>query len=276
MALTPDHIDVWSDNIAELYESLEGEIIRLIIKRLNRGYKDITHWQAQKLYELRLFNSEVVRELSRVTKVAEPEIWRMFEDAGKGVVQDIDKAMPYPAKPMPTTLDTIMKGYYTQAWSDIDNYVNQTLITTHYGIGTAQMAYQGVLNRTSAMFNTGLYTFEQSLERSIMELAQKGISSGLVDRAGHTWGLEGYVRNVLKSTLGNTYDMVRKERMSEYGIHTVVVTSHPGARPACSKIQGNVVDLRQPEEIPDDSEYLSIYDSVWGADYGSAGGHRGE
>ena len=275
MALTPDHIDVWSDNIAELYESLEGEIIRLIIKRLNRGYKDITHWQAQKLYELRLFNSEVVRELSRVTKVAEPEIWRMFEDAGKGVVQDIDKAMPYPAKPMPTTLDTIMKGYYTQAWSDIDNYVNQTLITTHYGIGTAQMAYQGVLNRTSAMFNTGLYTFEQSLERSIMELAQKGISSGLVDRAGHTWGLEGYVRAVLKSTLGNTYDEIRKERMAEYGVHTVVVTSHAGAREACSKIQGNIVDLRPMGELPEDSEYKSIYDPYWKADYGAPGGHRG-
>ena len=51
--------------------------------------------------------------------------------------------------------------------------MNQTLITTHYGVGTAQRAYQGVLNQTAAMFNSGLYTFEQSLERAIMELAQK-------------------------------------------------------------------------------------------------------
>lgn len=273
MAVTPDDMIEWADGIAEIYNSLEGEIIRIIIRRLNRGHKDILHWQAQKLKELRLFNSEVTKELAKATKVAEPEIRRMLEKTGLGAVQDIDGAVPYPAKPMPTNLSTVMRGYASQAWSEINNYVNQSLITTHYGIGTAQRAYTGVLNRTAAMFNTGLYTLEQSLERAITELAQKGIDSGLVDGAGHTWGLEGYVRNVLKSTLGNTYDEVRKERMADYDIHTVVVTSHAGARPACSIIQGNVVDLR--ENVPDDSEYRSIYDPYWQADYGAPGGHRG-
>src|SRR5690625_4655051 len=125
------------------------------------------------------------------------------------------------------------------------------------------------------MFNTGLYTFEQSLERAITELAQKGIDSYFVDRGGHTWSLERYVRTVLKSTLGNAYDEVRKERMADYGVHTVVVTSHAGAREACSKIQGNVVDLREPHEIPNDWEYRSIYDPYWQADYGEPGGHMG-
>ena len=272
MAVTPDDLSGWADSIAELYDSLEGEIIRIIARRLSRGHKDILHWQAQKLKELHLFNSEVVRELSRVTKVAEPEIRRMLEDVGLGAVQDIDKAVPYSAKPKPNNLDAVIKGYANQAWSGVNNYVNQSLITTHYG-GTAQRAYTGVLNRTAAMFNTGLYTLEQSLERSIMELAQKGISSGLVDGAGRIWGLEGYVRNVLKSTLGNTFDEVRKERMAEYEIYTVVVTSHAGARPACSIIQGNVVDLR--ENVPEDNEYKSIYDPYWQADYGAPGGHRG-
>src|SRR5699024_2091313 len=43
----------------------------------------------------------------------------------------------------------------------------------------------------------------------------------------------------------------------------------------CSAIQSNVVDLRYPEEIPENSEYKSIYDPSWGAEYGTAGGHRG-
>jgi hypothetical protein len=261
--------------MSELYQSLEGEIIRILIKRLKRGSSDITAWQAQKLQELRLFNNEVTRHLSKVTDVAEPEIRRMFEETGIGIIQDIDEAMPYATRPMPTNLDQVMRGYFNQAWGDIDNYVNQTLITTAYGTGTAARAYTDVLNRTTASFNTGLYTFEQSLERSINQLAQRGINSGMVDRGGHTWNLENYVRTVLKSTLGNTYNEIRTERMAEYGVHTVVVTSHAGAREACSIIQSNVVDLRQPEEIPDGSEYLSIYDESWGAEYGSAGGHRG-
>lgn len=273
--VTPYQLDLWSSNMSDLYQSLEGDIIRILIKRLKGGSNDITQWQVEKLQELRLFNNDVVRLLSRVTKVAEPEIKRMFENAGKEIVQDVDKVMPYPSKSLPNNLDNIMRGYYEQSWSDIDNYVNQTLVTTHYGMGTATKAYTDVLNSVTASFNTGLYTLEQSVERAVIQLAQKGIDSTFVDKGGHTWSLERYTRTVLKSTLGNTYDKVRKDRMADYGVHTVVVTSHAGAREKCSRIQGNVVDLRMPGEIPEDSPYKSIYDPSWRAEYGTAGGHMG-
>lgn len=273
--ITPYQLDLWSSNMSDLYNSLEGEIISIIIKRLKGGSDDITYWQAQKLHELKLYNRDVTRYLSEVTNVAETQIAKMFQEAGKGIIQDVDNAMPYTTKPISNNLDNVMIAYHNQAWREIDNYVNQTLITTAYGIGTAQRAYQDVLNRTSAMFNTGLYTFEQSLEQAVTELAQKGIQSTLIDKGGHTWSLERYVRTVLKSTLGNTYNELRTERMAEYGVHTVVVTSHVGARKQCSAIQGHVVDLRYPSEIPADSEYKSIYDYSWGAEYGTAGGHRG-
>lgn len=273
--ITPYQLDIWSNNMADLYNSLEGEIIRIIIKRLNRGHRDILQWQAEKLQELRLFNNDVTKLLSETTKVAESEIKRMLEDTGVGAIKEIDSAMPYDPKPIPNNIDQVMRGYYNQAWSGIDNYVNQTLITTHYGTGTAASVYTDVLNRTSAMFNSGLYTFPDALERAITELAQKGIGSALVDKRGYRWNIEGYVRNLLKSTLGNTYDEVRKERMADYGIYTVVVTSHAGAREACFKIQGNVIDLRPMEELPADWPYKSIYDPSWGAEYGTPGGHRG-
>lgn len=274
--ITPTQLDLYSSNMSDLYNSLEGEIIRLIIDHLKGGSDDITVWQAQKLQELRLFNNDVTKLLSEVTNVAEPEIRKMFEETGKGIVQDVDRVMPYAPKPMPNNLDQVMRGYHNQVWSDIDNYVNQTLITTNYGVGTAQRAYTQVLNRTTAAFNTGLYTLEQSVERSVIQLAQQGIKSTFIDRGGHSWSLERYTRTVLKSTLGNTYDSVRKERMSEYDVHTVVVTSHVGAREKCSIIQGNVVDLRYPEDIPADSEYKSVYDPYWGAEYETPSGHRGK
>lgn len=273
--VTPYQLDLWSGNMAELYQSLEGEIIRIIIKHLKDGAGDITMWQAEKLSDLRLFNMEVTKLLAEVVDIAEPEIRRMFDETGVAIVQDIDNAVPYDPQPIPSNLNEVMRAYHEQVWEEIGNYVNQTLITTNYGAGTAQRAYTDVLNRTTAMFNTGLYTFEDSLERAVSQLAQKGIDATLIDRGGHTWSLERYVRTVLKSTLGNTYDTLRKDRMSEYGIHTVLVTSHAGARKQCSKIQGNVVDLRSIREVPHNSEYKSIYDSSWEAEYGHPGGHRG-
>src|SRR5699024_12449337 len=75
--------------------------------------------------------------------------------------------------------------------------------------------------------------------------------------------------------MSNTMDEVRKERMDEYNIHLVVVTSHMGAREACTRIQGNVVDLRPMEELPPNSKYRSIYDPYWKADYKESHGHHG-
>lgn len=273
--ITPHQLDIWSSNMANLYDSLEGEILRIIIKRLNKGHSDILQWQAEKLQELHLFNNDVTKLLSEVTNVAEPEIKKMFEDVGVGAVEDIDNMMPSKKKPIPSGLNQTMRGYYNQTWLEIDNYVNQTLVTTHFGLGSVARAYVNILNNVTAHFNTGLYTFEQALEMAIIDLAQKGIESGMIDKGGHRWSLEGYVRTVLKSTLGNTFDKVRKERMAEYGIHTVVVTSHAGARDKCSRIQGEVVDLRPVEELPADSKYKSIHDPYWMAEYGEPGGHRG-
>lgn len=273
--ITPYQLDLYSGNMSDLYNSLEGEIIRILIERLKHGSDDITQWQAQKLSELRLFNNDVTRLLAEVTRIAEPEIKRMFEETGVAIVQDIDNVVPFTAQPMPNNLDRVMEAYHNQVWKEIDNYVNQTLITTNYGVGTAQRAYVDVLNKTAASFNSGLYTLEQSVERSVVELAQKGINSTFIDKGGNTWSLERYSRAVTKSTLSNTYNELRTDRMSEYGVHTVVVTSHAGARDACSIIQGQVVDLRPIEELPPDSEYKSIYDTYWNAAYETPGGHRG-
>lgn len=262
--------------MASLYNSLEGEILRILIKRLRGGSSNITVWQAEKLRDLHLFNDEVAAKLSKLTGVAYAEIERMFQETGIEMVNDIDSYMPYQTLPVPTTIDNVMRGYFEQSWSEIDNYVNQTLVSTNYGYRSiATITYQNALNRTTAYFLTGMNTIDEALEKAITEMAQQGIRTTLVDKGGHTWSLERYVRTVLKSTSSNAYNQIRTERMSEYGVHTVQVTSHMGARDACSKIQGNVVDLRPPEALPIDSKYKSIYDGYWNAEYGEAGGHMG-
>ncbi|MFD1899235.1 phage minor capsid protein [Enterococcus termitis] len=274
MPITPHQLSLWSSNMSHIYQSLEGELIRLIIKRLNNGSGNILDWQRDKLQELRLFNQDSAKLISEATGLSEKEVKRMFETSGGKIIGEIDKEMPYKTLALPTNLDTIMRAYFNQAWGNIDNYVNQTLLSTNYGhLQATTLMYNEIINKTAAAFNTGLFTFEEALERTIREWAQKGIKSTFTDKGGHTWSLERYVRTVLKSTLSNTYNQLRTDRMAEYGVYTVLVTSHMGARSECSLIQGNVADLLP--NIPANSEYRSIYDPYWRADYGTAGGHRG-
>ena len=276
--VTPHQLDIWSSEIAHLYQSLEGEIIRLIIDRIKkRGIESVAQWQLEHLRDLRLLNREVAEMLAEVTEVAEKEVYKRFEQAELGAIESVDSPLGIENASIPTRLDTVMTGYYNQAWSGIDNLVNQTLVSTNYGSGSVlTQEYTNVLNRSSALFNTGIYTQEEATKKAVQELAQRGIRSTFIDKGGHTWSLERYTRTVMKSTLGNTYNAVKKGRMEEFNVHTVVVTSHMGARDACSRIQGQVVDLRLPSEIPDGTHnYKSIYDPSWGANYGDPGGHLG-
>lgn len=272
--IEPRQLDFYSSRIASLYDSLEGEIIRVLIKQVLSG--DINQYYAQRASELGAFNDIIVEYLSKVTGVAEPEIKRMFEETGVEVIKSVDGQLPFESLPMPNNIDLVMQGYANQTWRDINNYVNQTLISTNYGYGSgASRAYTDVLNKSQALFNTGIYTQKQALENAVQQLAQEGIKSTFIDKGGHTWSIERYVRTVLKSTLHNTYNQMTEDRMSEYGVHTVRVSQHVGARPACSLIQGEVVDLRESRRLPIDSEYRSVYDPYWLADYREPGGHRG-
>lgn len=273
--VTPHQLDLWSSTFSELYNSLEGEIIRQLIKRLSNGRTDILEWQAQALKDLHLFNKDCAEYLAKVTGVAEDEVYRMFEETGVGTIESVDTAVPNATAPLPTNLDNVTRAYADQAWHDIDNLVNQTLVSTNYGYGSTTKLYQQTLNRTQQLFNAGFLTFDQALERAIQEMAQKGVKSTFIDKGGHTWSMERYVRTVLKSTLGNTYNQLRTERLGEYGQYLVRVSQHVGAREACSRIQGHVVDRRPMDQIPAGSKYRSIYDPYWEAKYGTAGGHRG-
>lgn len=272
----PKQIDLWAWQMSELYNALEGEIIRSIVKRMLNWHTDITDWQAQAMRDMDLYKKDIAKEVSKVTGIAAEEVERIFKEIGADTLNSVDDSVPYPALDIPNDIDTVMMSYYNQCWSGIDNYVNQTLISTNYGYGSAiTKAYTQTLNKTQALFNTGLYTLDEAMQASVRQLAAQGIRSTFIDKGGHTWSMERYVRTVMQSTLSNTYNELRTSRMAEYGIHTVVVTSHMGARKACTRIQGNVVDLRPVSEIPADSKYLSIYDPYWQADYGSPGGHRG-
>lgn len=275
MKVTPEQMEHWSNSLAGIYRSIEGEVIKIMIEMLEGNPADFNEWYIEKMSQLGLVNEKTIDLLSGVSGTIKEEVEQLFLDAGHEMVKDVDNALPHAPRPMPNDLDAIMKGFSDQTWRNLDNYINQSLITTNYGVGSAQLEFQNILNKTSAYVTSGVHSFEDGVERAVRELVDRGMQTKLTDRGGNTWSIDSYARSVIKTTMTNSYDKVRKSRMIEYGEYLVLVSSHAGAREACSKIQGQVVDLREPMLVPDDSKYRSIYDVYWEAHYKEAGGHRG-
>lgn len=270
--VTPHQLDLWSAEMSDIYQALEIDIIKMVIKRFKlRGKPDIFEWQAEIMSELHLLNSHVYHQIAKATGITEKDITRAIKEVGYSSVKDTDKylANHMPPQPIPSDLDNILRAYSDQTFITIKNKINQTLVSTQYGFGPIAEGYQEVLNKTVAGFASGMYTHKQALEKAILEWADKGVANVFIDKGGNTWSLERYVDTVLKSTLNRTYNELRTSRMEDYDIHTVVMSTVYDSAARCAYCQGKVLDMRPVGE--NDSGYPSIY--LYG--YGTAGGTLG-
>lgn len=273
--ITPSQLNLFTEPVTDIYRALEDEVFQMIAKRLKTS-EDITsdtvfEWQVDKLNQLRMVNNETIKALSEATGVAEKEIRKAIKDTGVVTIQSVDHELKdiYPPLPMPTHIDRVLESFVSQTFRELDNFVNQTLITTNYGEGTVTRMYRKIVEETTGRVLAGTTTINKAVAETVIKWSKKGIDTAFIDRGGNVWSLERYADTVIRSTVNRTYNELRMSRMGEYGVDLVLVSSLPDPRDICSHIQGKVASMKEPSE--NDSNYPSIYD--YG--YGEPGGIRG-
>lgn len=270
--ITPHQLDLFTEPVADIYRALEDEIFQMVAKRLKtnptHGKDYVLQWQVEKMQQLRILNTETVRELSKATGLSERKIRKAIENVGYGTIRSVDDELKgiYDPLPRPSHIDQILESYVRQTFREIDNFVNQTLITTNYGEGTVTRMYRRIVEETTGRVLAGTKTINQMVAETVIRWANRGIETAFVDRGGNVWSLERYAETVIRSTANRTYNELRMSRMQEYGVDLVLVSSLPDAREICSQIQGKVASMSG-----DHPRYPSIYD--YG--YGTPGGIRG-
>lgn len=273
--ITPEQLNIFTEPVTDIYRALENEIFLMVAKRLKTS-KDISadtvfEWQIDKMNQLRLINEDTIKALSQATGLAEKEIRKAIRDTGIVTIESVDQELKdiYPPLPIPSHIDTILESFVNQTFREIDNFVNQTLITTNYGEGTVTRMYRKIVEETTGKVLAGMTTTNKAIAETVIRWADKGIETAFIDRGGHVWSLERYAETVIRSTVNRTYNELRMSRMADYGVDLVLVSSLPDPREICSHIQGKVASMKRPEE--NDSKYPSIYEFG----YGEPGGIRG-
>lgn len=273
--ITPHNLDLFTAPVADIYRALENEIFQMVAKRLkapkDAGRDYVLQWQVEKMQELRMLNQDTIKALSRATGLAEKEIVKAIEEVGYKTIASVDSELKFAFEPLPVSnhIDTILSTFVQQTFREIDNFVNQTLITTNYGEGTVTRMYRKIVEETTGRVLAGTTTVNKAIAETVIKWADKGIETAFIDRGGHVWSLERYADTVIRSTVNRTYNELRISRMGEYGVDLVLVSAHPDPREICSKIQGKVASLKRPGE--NDSKYPSIYEFG----YREPGGIRG-
>lgn len=272
--ITPHQLNLYTTQVSDIYEVLENDIFQMVAKRLKTdpklGKDYVLQWQVDKMQQMRMLNIETIAALSVATGLSTKAIRKAVSDVGYDTIKSIDEELKkvYRPLPIPSQIDRVLESFVKQTFRELDNFVNQTLITTSYGEGTVTRMYRKVIEETTSKVLTGNTTINKAVAETVIKWGNKGIDTAFVDRGGNIWSLERYSDTVIRSTVNNTYNELRLSRMDEYGVDLVLVNSYPDAREACSKIQGNVASMSDPSSNP---KYPSIYEFGYGTPAGIRG-----
>lgn len=273
--VTPHNLDLFTAPVTDIYRALGDEVFMMVAKRLKApstaGEDYVLQWQVDKMQQLRMMNAETIKELSKATGLSEKAIRRAVEDVGYGTITTVDQELKniYDPLPLPSHIDRILESYVRQTFREIDNYVNQTLITTNFGEGTVTRMYRKIVEETTGRVLAGTTTVNKAIAETVIRWANKGLDTAFVDRGGHVWSLERYADTVIRSTVNRTYNELRLSRMDEYGVDLVLINSYSDAREACAQIQGKIASMKEPGL--NDSKYPSIYEFGYGRPDGIRG-----
>lgn len=278
--MTPNQLSAKADKIADLYVSLQSNIISRIIAAIqSTKFSTVTQdnvllWQAEQLNKMGMLTNQIVELLAKTTGKSKQAITDMIQNDGMTVSDDIDnECQQLTGNKVDISRDNqiLLNGLQRQTFLSMDNVVNQSLVSRNIQDNAALRAFQTVLNKSTVATLSGLKTHDKAISDSIYELVNSGLPTNLVDKAGHNWSLEGYTRMIAQTTAHRTYNDVRVNGMDHYGVTLVLMSSHPASREACAPIQGHVVN-----KVPNsDPRYNPKYDSLYNHGYGTPAGTEG-
>lgn len=266
--------------LSKVYSDLQDEILKQIINRLKTAdlgklnSDNVLEWQMKKLSELQMFNRDTIDYITQQVGRASMQLGELLNSIGEMALNDTDdKLQSVTGKAhQPTNhIDMMMKAFLGQTKRQLNNFVNQQLISDNFSNTAQAQAYTDIVNSTVAKVATGMHSPEQALAETVYKWQDRGLESGLIDRGGHRWTAQGYANTVIQSTIPRIYGEVVKQRMDDYDYHLVLYPVHTSSRPACAPLQGKVVNLLPKGAKGYDKRYPTVYDHG----YGEAGGTLG-
>lgn len=289
MELTLEQMMKQAEQITDYYVQLQQRLFYILIDNFKQTRPELMNpedpdslleWRLKSLAKMGALTKEVIKVVANTSGKSESYIYDLITKDGLEVAKNINKELEQVLnrkQSISSDVDAIINSYAMQTFKDIDNNVNQSLLSTNYSENGAVKAYQDIINKTVLDVQTGLKTPQRALQDNIYKWRDNGIKTSLVDKAGHNWSLEGYTRTIIRTTTARTYNDLRIQSMKDFNSPLAVMSSHPASRPACAPIQGHVVNIVPRESKDFDPDYPSIYDHGYGTPAGCFGincGHK--
>ena len=289
-------LDELEEQVERLYIDMENELLLNIAKKLSQGKPmeidkwdaennqplygsgGVNEWQLERLRQLNGLNEENAKIIAKYSDRTVEEVEKVFnkakeigqnKDKGlieegikRGLLNEIDK----------TIEDALVNNVLSTAMTDVLTTFNKQ---NNSLLASAGDEYRDIVNKVSSQVLAGTKTTNKAMQEAVSQLAEKGLT-GFTARNGARWNPEGYTKMVIRTNTQNTINRIQDERIKACGGDFIEISSHIGARPLCSRDQGQVFSLSGYSGYIEDLDGSRIKVRPWSSStYGEPAGILG-
>jgi hypothetical protein len=224
---------------AELVYQLETDILTNMIRLLKRGAIGSAQWQAEKLAQLgtlRAMNAQAIKtNLAKAIAEAQKEI----ATRGRIGAATIDAYAAIAKLQLPAGADAKLNqllGMFGNQTASEFNRMGSTMLAS------ADKVYVSATEAIEAQVIAGAKTGRQAIAETVSGWSKAGLKA-FTDKAGRQWTPEACAQVITRTSTANVRRDAQFQRMDDYGLDLIQISSHADARPGCAPYQGRVYSL---------------------------------
>lgn len=238
--LTPEYLWSAADVVVNTYDEMNNWAIRDIAERIMDAelYGDklpgTARYRAWLMNQSGMHYEEMSKKLSEITKKAEPDIMKLFIEAGLTSIAN-DYA-PFNMEPYDITKDKvatqILESVYKKTKGELHNYTRTTL-------DQSNKLFIDVLDKAFYEIAYGMRSYNEVIQEAIETVSKEGCT--VKYPSGHVDKQEVAVRRAVMTGVSQASSQITLHNCEVLDTDYVIITAHPGARySATDKIANHI------------------------------------
>lgn len=213
--------------ILDLYSQIEIDLLLNVASRFDT-YETIggtLEWYMDKLQEMGAFYQSNVKIMAKYAGLSSKEIKHLMENLNMRAIMSFADA----------DLNSLLNSTANRntLTSILGNLEDDIKIINTKALESAQKAYMDVLTKGFIETSSGVYSYQESIRRGLVGMAERGITAASYMRANGQevrYSLEGTVRRDILTRAHQVTFETQMNTMRELGHNLVYVSQHLGAR----------------------------------------------
>lgn len=227
--LTPEYLWSAADVVVNTYDEMNNWAIRDMAERIMTAelYGDklpgTARYRAWMLNQSGMHYEEMAKKLAEITKKAEPDIMKLFIEAGLTSVAN-DYA-PFGMEPYDITKDKvatqILESVYKKTKGELHNYTRTTL-------DQSNKLFIDVLDKAFYEIAYGMRSYNEVIQEAIETVSKEGCT--VKYPSGHVDKQEVAVRRAVMTGVSQASSQITLHNCEVLDTDYVIITAHSGAR----------------------------------------------